>query len=467
VVEARVYLDGGRILLDKTCPRHGRFQDVYWSDSRQFERFESFRHEGEGIENPRTREDRGCPLDCGLCPGHKSTTLLAIVDVTNRCNLRCPVCFANSGVRGYVYEPTRDQIRAMLENVRNNRPLPTPALQFSGGEPTLRPDLADLVAMARDLGFLNIEVNTNGIRLAESLDLCRSLKDAGLHTIYLQFDSPDAEVHRRIRGRDLVEIKRQAIENCRRAEIPSVVLVVTLIKGVNDGHLGEIIRYAAQNRDIIRCVNIQPVAFTGRRPDEADRTGRITIPDVLALVEEQTQGDIRASDFYPVPSVVPVARAVGALKDEVFPEFTAHPHCGAGTYFFVEDGRITAINRHVNVNKFLRSLERISRTAAKGYRSVAGLMLLFSLRHVKIGMLRRFLLPILRMGTFEALADFHFKVVLVSCMHFMDAWNFDGERVRRCVIHYAVPDGRIIPFCAYNNLGYRDEVEHAFKTVRD
>jgi len=503
VVGARVFPEGGRILIEKSCPDHGTFRDVYWSDAAAFERAAAFGADGRGIENPRTEARQGCPLDCGLCPRHLSETNLGIVDVTNRCNLRCPVCFADAAAARTVYEPTRDEIAGMLSNLRSTRPVPTPAVQFSGGEPTLRDDLPELVAMAKRAGFQNIEVNTNGLRMAESADYIRTLRAAGLDTVYLQFDGLTPDVHRALRGRDLTDVKRRVIENCRRAGMRSVVLVVTLVGGVNTGQLGDIVRFAVDNFDVVRCVNVQPLSFAGRVPEgrpegptheawggqvqegrptheapdarnaggtssrelrggQAPEGRRVTIPDVLALFESQTGGLVRAADFYPVPCEVPVARALGALMKERFPEFTAHPHCGAATYLVPRRGRLAPIGRVVKVDRMLRSLDSVAGLTGPGASLRGWLRMLASLRHVKPGLLRKNLRPLLRKGTFEALSALHYQMLMLSCMHFMDARNFDADRVRRCVIHYAAPDGRIIPFCSYNNLGYRREIEAAF-----
>jgi len=273
-IEAVISSREDGVYKEKECGRHGRFKDVYWSDVASFERAERFRSDGRGMENPRTVEKRCCPFDCGPCPQHLSETDLGIIDVTNRCNLKCPVCFADGRAKEYVYEPTPEQVSSMLNNLRGNRPVPAPAVQFSGGEPTLREDLPELIRMARRAGFLNIEVATNGIKLAESPEYVGTLMNAGLDTVYLQFDGLTPDVQRALRGRDLVEEKRQAVVNCRRAGMRSVVLVVTLVKGVNDGRLGDIIRFAADNFDVVRCVNVQPVAFAGRVPAGDREIGR-------------------------------------------------------------------------------------------------------------------------------------------------------------------------------------------------
>ncbi len=460
VLDATIFEEGGKVYIKKECPEHGKFQDIYWSDYEQYVRAERFSREGDGLRNPRTQTRLGCPFDCGICPKHKSHTALAIIDITNRCNLRCPVCFATAGTTGYVYEPSKEEIWEMLQNLRRNDPVPAPALQFSGGEPTIRDDLFDLVGMAKKAGFDHVEVNTNGLRLAQSVNYCRGLKEADVDTVYLQFDGLTSDVYMFTRGRDLLEVKMKAIENCRKAGMESIVLVVTLVKGVNDHQLGDIIRFAVKNFDVVRCVNVQPVSICGRAPEHEREKMRITIPDFMACVEKQTEGKIKAEDFYPVPTVVPVSRAVGALKGKRYVEFTAHPHCGMATYVFVEKGEIVPITHYGNVEKFMKAMDKVHEEASKGHGTRAKMHLIGGLRHVKFSLLRKYIWPVLRTGSYEALGKLHRKMLMVSAMHFMDPYNFDLERVNRCCIHYAVPDGRIIPFCTMNSI-HRPKIEKA------
>ncbi len=346
----------------------------------------------------------------------------------------------------------------MLRNLRQNSPVPATALQFSGGEPTIREDLPELVKIAKDLGFRHVEVNTNGIRLSQSVEYCKTLYKAGVSTIYLQFDGLTDEIYKFTRGANLFETKIRAIENCREAGINSVVLVVTLVKGVNDHQLGDIIRFAVENFDVIRCINVQPVSLCGRLPEEEREKMRITIPDFMRLCEEQTEGKIKMNDFYPVPTVVPIAQAVGAIRHKRYIEFTAHPHCGMATYLFIEKGEIMPITHYGNVDKFVKTMEKIYEEAQKGHVTRAKVRLVGALRHVKFGMLTKYLLPVLKTGSYEALGELQRKTILLSSMHFMDPYNFDLERVQSCCIHYAVPDGRIIPFCTMNSI-HRQEIE--------
>jgi uncharacterized radical SAM superfamily Fe-S cluster-containing enzyme len=458
VLDASIFEEDGKVYIKKECPEHGSFQELYWSDYDQYMRAEKFRYDGEGLNNPRTETVNECPYDCGICPEHKSHTALAIIDITNRCNLTCPVCFANAAAAGYVYEPTREQIIGMLKNLRMNDPVPATALQFSGGEPTIRKDLPNLVRKAKELGFRHVEVNTNGLRLSQSVDYCRELKEAGVSTVYLQFDGLTPEVYKFIRGVDLLDTKMKAIENCRQAGLHSLVLVVTLVKGVNDSQLGDIINFAVENFDVIRCINVQPVSLCGRLPQKERDRMRITIPDFMRLVEEQTEGKIKVSDFYPVPTVVPISKAVSAMQNKRHVEFTAHPHCGMATYLFVENGKITPITRYANADKFVGTMKKVYENVSKGSKKKAKLRLVGAARHVKFSFLRKYLLKVLTEGSYKSLGDLQRKSILLSSMHFMDPYNFDLERVQRCVIHYAVPDGRIIPFCTMNSI-HRPEVE--------
>ncbi|MEM2465365.1 MAG: radical SAM protein [Candidatus Bathyarchaeia archaeon] len=460
VLDAVVFEENNIVYIKKECPEHGFFQDIYWSDYDLYERAKQFDFVGNGLENPRTTIKNDCPYDCGICPQHKSHTALAIIDVTNRCNLRCPVCFATAGTAGYVYEPTIEDIKNMLINLRNNRPVPADALQLSGGEPTVRGDLPEIIKMAKEIGFKHVEVNTNGLRMASDPDFCRTLEEAGISTVYLQFDGVTPDVYKFTRGVDLVEVKRKAIENCRRAGIDSIVLVCTLIRGVNDGQVGDIIRFAVENFDVIRCVNFQPVSLCGRIPAEKRMSMRITIPDWIKLVEEQTGGQIKRPDFYPVPTVVPISRAVGAIKGKHYVEFTAHPHCGMATYIFVENGKIIPITRYADVDKFIESMEKVRKEIEGGHSLRAKLRLIGALKYVKFDMLRKHIWPVLKTGSYKSLGDLHRKMILISAMHFMDPYNFDLERVQRCVIHYAIPDGRIIPFCTMNSI-HRPIIEKA------
>lgn len=464
VIDATLYEEGGKVLIDKTCPEHGKVTDIYWGDSELFQKVERWWLDSIPLENPRTSTKLGCPFDCGICEKHHSHTALGLIDVTNRCNLRCPICFANAAVTGYVYEPSLEQIRFILENFRNNRPVPAPAVQFAGGEPTVREDLPEIIRMAKEVGFQHVEIATNGIKLAESVDYCQELKDAGLSTPYMQFDGLTPEPYKVARGVDLLPKKLKAIENCRKAGLHSIVLVPTVVRGVNDNQIGDIIKFAVENVDVIRGIIFQPVSITGRIDESKRMDMRITIPDVMKKCEEQTEGKIKYQDFYPCSITASISRALTAYTGNNVVEFGNNVHCGMATIIRVEeDEKYYPITHYVNVEGFFGTLEKVAKDFEQGkmtrgkFRAVTG-----ALRHFKKrGTLFNLMRGVLSTGKYESLGDFMRSIILIGMMHFQDPYNFDLERVNRCVIHYGTPDGRIIPFCTYNSI-HRPKIEKQF-----
>lgn len=230
VLPAKLFSKGRKVMIGKSCPDHGYYEDIYWSDLEQWERARRYAAVGDGLANPRTSRSRGCPYDCGICPNHKSQTILSIIDVTNRCNLKCPICFANAASAGYVYEPTIDEIFKMIDNLAANKPVSVKALQLSGGEPTLRDDLPEIVKYAHKAGIHHVEVNTNGIRISKDSAYLKRLLEADVSSFYLQFDGVTGEPFKVTRGLDLLPTKLQALENLRAEGHDSVILVVTLVR---------------------------------------------------------------------------------------------------------------------------------------------------------------------------------------------------------------------------------------------
>jgi hypothetical protein len=470
ILDAEVYEDQGKIMISKECEEHGLFENTYWSSSEIYKEAADYGQEGEGISNPQTKVDGECPTNCGLCSDHESHTILGLIDVTNRCNLLCPVCFANAAVSGSLYEPTFEEIRQMLQNLRNNLPVPAPAIQYAGGEPTVRKDIVELVKLAREEGFTHTQIATNGIRLAKRPELVHDLKEAGLNTVYLQFDGVTEEPYIQIRNKNLLAIKLEAIENCRKEDM-GIVLVPTLVKGVNDDQIGKIIKFAVNNIDVIRGIVFQPVSFAGRTPADQVEKQRITIPDFEEMVEEQTDQDIKVEDFYPASSVIPISEFIEAVEGEPNVTFTCHPHCGAATYVFIDEDKIVPITQFINVDRFFQLLTKSSEDINDGgliskpkvlARASIELPQTINLSKKPDSLdIKDILIKVFKERSYDALGDFHHKSLLISCMHFMDPWNFDQDRVKRCVIHYAVPDGRIIPFCSMNSI-YRQEIEKEF-----
>jgi uncharacterized radical SAM superfamily Fe-S cluster-containing enzyme len=469
-LEAKLVEKNGQVLIVKNCPKHGHCEDVYWSDYELYKRFDKYAKVGKGVTNPRTQTIKGCPYDCGLCPNHKSHTVLAIIDVTNACNLQCSICFAYAGKIGYLYMPTLEQLGEVMDNLRANLPVPPPALQLSGGEPTVRPDFIEIVKMAKEKGFRHIEVNTNGIKIAderEGVEYVRKLKAAGADTFYLSFDgtTPDPYIGRapshldekgkREYAKWLFNVKLKAIKNIRKAGIHSVVMVPTIVKGMNDNQLGDIINFAIQNIDVIRCVNFQPVSFAGRTEQWEVKQGRITIPEALHKIEEQTKGLLTTDDFYPIPCVTPISEFLDEYKAKSHVVFSVHPHCGAATYMYVEKGKAIPITKLANVDSFFNALSKAAEDMRHKHRTKAKLRVGASaLRNIRLKVLRQ-IMPAVLQGNLESLKPFHYKTLMIGMMHFMDPYNFDLARVERCAIHYGFPSGKIVPFCTMNSLHRR------------
>ncbi|MEM5783049.1 MAG: radical SAM protein [Candidatus Aenigmatarchaeota archaeon] len=467
-IDSKVFEENGKIWIEKECKIHGKIREIYWSDAELFKKAYNFLTTGRGVSNPFIHTEN-CPNDCGLCPLHKSGTLLANLDVTNRCNLSCWYCFAHAGSVGYVYEPSFEDIKKMLKVLRDEMPVPCPAVQFSGGEPTIRNDIIEIVKEAAKLEFKQIQIATNGIRIAEEPGFAKKLKEAGLDTIYLKWNGMTEKTNI-----ENLKYKDEILKECRAAKL-GIVLVPTLINGFNIDQIGPIIKFAIENIDIIRGVNFQPISFVGRIEkisEEQRKKERFTIPDLINEIEKQL-GFIKRDDWYPVPSVMEISKFVEIFKNKPQVQFSAHPACGMATYIFTDENKnIIPITRFLKVNEFLDYLKKINEKPPK---SKLEKMYLFTkiIKDINKFIIKEkmpksfnlgdLLIGVLIKGKREALSKIHWNSLLISAMHFQDAWNFDFERVSRCVIHYVVPDGRIIPFCAYNTFPkYRQEIEKKF-----
>ncbi len=477
----------GKYYIRKVCPEHGVIEDVYQGDAEFARRIEKWYYEGMGSRYVYTDFTAPCPYSCGLCPLHKNHTALANLVLTNRCNLDCWYCFFYAEKLGFVYEPTIEQIKFMVEQYLKQGV--TPVIQLTGGEPTLREDIVEIVRLLRSMGVRHIQLNTNGIKFAslylfegeeKAVEFARSLRQAGVNTVYMSFDgvSPRANVKNHWEIPFIFEV-------FRKARMTSVVLVPTLIKGMNMHELGDIIRFAAMNMDIVRAVNFQPVSLTGMiRKAERERL-RVTMADAVRAIEEQTNGQIKMSDWFPVPATMPISMFIESMAGRFKFEMANHPECGVGTYVYVKrngDGGIEyiPITRMIDVEGFLSYLQDKAEELSRGGKKfVVGTKILLNLITKFIrwdnvpGELKRtlpkMLFDIFTKQSYEALGVWHYKFLFLGMMHFMDLYNYDVERVMRCNIHYLMPDGRIIPFCTFNVLNevYRDYVQKRYMYTLD
>ena len=477
VIAARLFEAEGKVFMEKTCPQCGYFKELIYSDAKLYLKMEQW-HFGDsrGVSNPAIPNATRCPEQCGLCSMHTSHTSLANIDLTNRCNLTCPVCFANSNVAGYLYEPSFEQVRLMLQALRDERPVAGRLVQFSGGEPTIHPRFFDILRLAKEMGFTHVQCATNGLLFAE-LDFALQAKAAGLHTLYLQFDGVSDDIYKRARGEPLAEKKFQAIANARRAGM-KIVFVPTIVKGLNDHQVGDILRVALENIDCVSGISFQPVAFTGRISRKEREAKRFTLPDLARAVEEQTGLAAVQEDWFPLACVVPFSRLISALRGDETVVLTCHPHCSIGTYLFVESGSGAAVpvTRFLDMGGILQDMELLARTASqarvKFWSKIRTWNLLkkhFYAEKAPPGLTFPKFLQTLQGMTDKSYGrgamdgTYTYKTLMVAGMHFMDAYNYDIERVKRCIIHYAAPDGLLYPFCAYNSGPvFREQIEKKY-----
>lgn len=475
VIMARLFAEDGKVFMDKTCPQHGYYKDLYWSDVELYLKAEKWEFgDGKGLSNPMS-EREVCPRDCGICQSHTSHTALGNIDLTNRCNLTCPICFANSNVTGKVYEPSKEQVMDMLRLYRKEQPVAGRLVQFSGGEPTIHPDFLEILKGARELGFSHIQVASNGIKFADA-DFTMRAAEAGLHTIYLQFDGVEDHVYEKTRGRKLLEYKLKTVEAVRKAGI-KIVYVPTIAGGINEDQVGKILKFALDNIDVSSGISYQPVAITGRINYEERMKLRFTLPDLVRCIEEQT-GITNKDDWYPLSFVQPVSKIISAVRGSDTVHITCHPHCSLGTYLFIEQGtgRPVPITRFTDIEGLFKELEvQAAKNKASRFKRFAQMNAFYQVQKfykkdkAPAGLdFTRFLQTLdgffdKEAGRGEKDGTYTNKTLLVAGMHFMDAYNYELERVRRCTIHYATPAGRIIPFCAYNGgLVHRTAIEEQF-----
>ncbi len=484
ILEATILERDGKVWMDKACPEHGEFSDVYWGDVDLYLKAEKFAYDGVGLHNPNDQTIEGSDDTVHIVIDNEridmlSCTGLANLDLTNRCNMNCPICFANANDAGYVYEPSFDQVVAMMEALRAEKPIKCTAIQFAGGEPTVYPEFVEVVRRAKQLGFAQVQVATNGIKFARDYEFLKASKEAGLNTIYLQFDGLTDDVYLRSRGRKMMAVKMGVLENCRKLKAeglssPSVVLVPVVGKGMNDDIVGDIVKFAFDNSDVIRAVNFQPIAFTGRVTNEEVASGRFTLPDLVDAVSEQT-GFTNRDDWYPVPVVAPISKFASILLGETKVTFTTHPHCGIATYLFQDDkGNVVPFPRFVDIERFSTGINELSDKADDAFFKKLYITKLIKLLNSCVdeskmpeGLTKKSFVDlisgVMSHKSKEALANFSWKMMLVAGMHFQDSYNYDIERVRRCGVHYVTPDCRVIPFCAYNSgPEIRKEIEEKF-----
>ena len=468
-IKAQIVEENGKIFLKKRCDQHGNFSAVHWQSPKTFHSVEKCNWLENSEAKCNEHANALCSINCDSCSEHASKTVIAVIDVTDKCDLTCPVCFAgapHSGVR----DPSRDEIYRMLQFLKKMEPTP-PVVLLAGGEPLVRGDLAEIIKMAHSLKFMII-LATNGLGIFENPNLAQELKHAGLNIVYLQFDGVTNLPYEKLRGTSLLERKLKVVEICRSVDL-EVILVPTLVHGINDSEIGSIIRFAADNADVTRGVVFQPISFNGRNSLSAERNN-IIMSKFAEETEKQTNGEISAKDLFPINVMVPPIRVMSKFMKKPWPLFTTSSHCGISNWVLVSNGpdkTLTPINHLLKFETFISQLNSIADAAESKKTGKIGIyikLIIAMLRSINwretqasLGLLTT-IKTIFRMHvspSYASLAGIRKRIFLVGCMAFMDQFNFDTERVRRCVIHYITPDLQLVPFCVFNNIYRRKKIE--------
>ena len=417
---------GDAIYLEKECPEHGSFRTVIWRGLEQYRKWES--KCTAASRPPAARAvSKGCPYDCGLCEEHRQHTCCVVMEVTSRCNLRCPVCFASASPKAAANEPSLEEIRLWCRDLmRRGGPF---NIQLSGGEPTLRDDLPEIVALIRQEGCNFVQLNTNGLRLASDAAYAQRLQQAGLGCVFLQYDGVTAVTHRTLRGRDLRSVKLRAIRNCGLAGL-GVVLVPTIVKGLNSGEIGLLLKQAIELAPVVRAVHFQPLSYFGRYPSNIGEEGRITLPELLAAIERQSQDRFHAGDFYP------------ASGENAFCEFH-------GKFTLQLGGKVTAAPRPKTACCAPPPAPLVTLGATAGGEG-ARRARQFVAQHWAAPQPAEPSPADLDLSSLDAFLEQQRHSFCISAMAFMDAWNLDLERLQECFLHAYSPDGKLVPLCAYN-----------------
>ncbi|REH56676.1 hypothetical protein C7448_101719 [Tenacibaculum gallaicum] len=438
-VDAKIVFENDKVYMLKRCREHGNSKVLIADDIEYYKNIRNYNKPSEMPYTFNTKTDYGCPYDCGLCPDHEQHSCLTVVEVTDRCNLTCPTCYAGSSPT-YGRHRTLEEVKAMLDAVVKNEKEPD-VVQISGGEPTIHPQFWEILDYAKSLPIRHLMLNTNGIKIAKDITFAERLKTyTPDFEIYLQFDSFEDNVLRELRGADLNSVRKQALDNLNKLNL-STTLVVTLQKGLNDHEIGKVIDYALQQKSV-RGVTFQPTQIAGRLESFNPETDRMTLTEVRRKIMEQTDV-FNADDLIPVPCN-PDALVMGyALKlgGEVFP-----------------------LTRYINPNDLLDNSKNT--IIYEQDEALHGKMIeLFSTGNsveVAEENLKSIMCCLPNIDAPELGYDNLFRIII---MQFIDAYNFDVRAVKKSCVHIVDKDNKIIPFETMN-LFYRDDKKEYLEELR-
>ena len=435
VIPTKIVFKDNKVYLLKYCSEHGEQLELLEHDIEYYKHKRDFDKAGT-VTKTQTEVKHGCPYDCGLCPNHDQHSCINLIEVTDKCNMCCNTCYASSG-KGK--DKDFETIKKMIDFAAEAEGGRGEVLQVSGGEPTLHKDIIKIIEYAREK-FQYVMLNTNGIRIAEDLEFVKELsKFKGRFEIYLQFDSFNDEVYTKIRGRNLKSIKEQAVNNLKEYNIP-ITLVMTLERDLNDKEIGKVITYGIETSNV-RGVNIQPVAYFGRKNGNIDRKNRVTLTDTIRLIEEQTKKMIVKEDFVPLPCNVERVSL---------------------TYLYKTKNGFLPITRTNNIKKLLPYINntftfKIEDALTNGRDIIFGSCCnpLIFLKEFKKFVPKDFMKWDIEQRS-EYVSNNTFRITITS---FLARYNFDIKSMQKECAHIVTEDLKRIPFSSYNII-YREKYKN-------
>src|SRR5258706_5044306 len=489
-IKAQIIERDGEVWMVKDCPIHGHYEDMMAIDAKFLDHIEK---QFPGRDIPANNDED--------LHKHGSSTVrygrgsVLTVDLTNRCNMMCDPCFMDANQVGYVHELSWEEIQEVLDNAMKIKPRRQMSVQFSGGEPTMHARFIDAVAYARKIGYNSVQAATNGIEFAKSKDFCRQAFEAGLRYAYLQFDGigNDANSHRQVGN--LFDVKIRAIENMHEAGI-EIVLVTTLVNGVNNDQVGPIIKFARENPKKISFVSFQPVSFTGRDEEitpERRHRQRYTLSHMASDVKDQAGITEPTRDWFPISLMGAFADFAdlvhGPQADWGSFSCGCHPNCGVGTAIMIhkETKEMAPVPQFINVPGLVKDLQKVTDAARNRTFSGAmmGLALLKNFQPFRapstltlLDILKKFdktwgvsgknygkSTPDRTMEDVQKRREDPWNFLFIAGMWFQDLFNYDFRRTEMCIIPYATQEGEI-SFCAYNTgVGWRQIIENMYKNA--